>query len=40
VEGAIAASPAIRSAINVHRGVLVHPAVAAAFGLPCRPLAS
>jgi alanine dehydrogenase len=39
VEGAIAASPAIRSAINVHRGVLVHPAVAAAFGLPCRPLA-
>jgi alanine dehydrogenase len=40
VEGAIAASPAIRSAINVHRGVLVHPAEAAAFGLPCRPLAS
>ena len=38
VEAALAASPAIRSAINVHRGELVHPAVAAAFGLPCRPL--
>ncbi len=38
VEAALAASPVIRSAINVHRGELVHPAVAAAFGLPCRPL--
>lgn len=38
VEAALAASPAIRSAINVYRGELVHAAVAAAFGLPCRPL--
>lgn len=38
VEAAVAASPAVRSAVNVHRGELVHPAVAAAFGLACRPL--
>jgi alanine dehydrogenase len=38
VDAALAASPAIRSAINAYRGELVHPAVAAAFGLPCRPL--
>ncbi len=40
VEGAAAHSAAIRSAINVHRGRLVQPAVAAAFGLPCEKLAT
>ena len=35
VDEAARASGAIRSAINVHRGRLVQPAVAAAFGLPC-----
>ncbi len=40
VEGAAAHSAAIRSAINVHRGRLVQPAVAAAFGLPCDKLAA
>ncbi|MBU6276518.1 MAG: alanine dehydrogenase [Planctomycetes bacterium] len=35
VDEAARASSAIRSAINVHRGRLVQPAVAAAFGLPC-----
>jgi len=34
VEAAAASSPAIRSAVNVYRGRLVLPAVAAAFGLP------
>lgn len=38
VEAAAARSPAIRSAINVLRGRLVQPAVAAAFGLPCETL--
>ena len=37
VEAAARSSPAIRSAVNVHRGRLVQPAVAAAFGLPCEP---
>ncbi|MFM8986992.1 MAG: alanine dehydrogenase [Planctomycetia bacterium] len=40
VEGAAAHSAAIRSAINVHCGRLVQPAVAAAFGLPCDKLAA
>ena len=40
VEAAAAHSAAIRSAINVHRGRLVQPAVAAAFGLPCEKLAA
>ena len=40
VEAAAARSPAIRSAINVLRGRLVQPAVAAAFGLPCETLAA
>jgi alanine dehydrogenase len=35
VDEAARASGAIRSAINVHCGRLVQPAVAAAFGLPC-----
>ncbi|MBM3954607.1 MAG: alanine dehydrogenase [Planctomycetes bacterium] len=35
VDEAARASSAIRSAINVHCGRLVQPAVAAAFGLPC-----
>jgi alanine dehydrogenase len=35
VASAAAASPAIRSAVNVFEGRLVQPAVAAAFGLPC-----
>lgn len=35
VAKAAAASPAIRSAVNVFEGRLVQPAVAAAFGLPC-----
>jgi alanine dehydrogenase len=39
VERAAAQSPAIRSAVNVHRGRIVHAAVADAFGLPCEPLA-
>jgi alanine dehydrogenase len=38
VDAAAAASPAIRSAVNVHRGRLVLRAVADAFGLPCEPL--
>jgi alanine dehydrogenase len=35
VERAAAASPALRSAVNVYRGTLVLPAVAEAFGLAC-----
>ena len=35
VEAAARDSAAVRSAINVWRGDLVQPAVAAAFGLPC-----
>jgi alanine dehydrogenase len=38
VDAAAAASPAIRSAVNVHRGRLVLRAVADAFGLPCETL--
>ena len=38
VEQAAAASPSIRSAVNVYRGRLVLRAVADAFGLPCDPL--
>ena len=38
VEKAAAASPSIRSAVNVYRGHLVLRAVADAFGLPCDPL--
>jgi alanine dehydrogenase len=34
VEAAAAANATIRSAVNVYRGRLVIPAVAAAFGLP------
>ena len=37
IERAAATSPAIRSAVNVHRGRLVQRAVAEAFGLPCEP---
>jgi alanine dehydrogenase len=37
VEVAARSSPAIRSAVNVDRGRLVQPAVAAAFGIPCEP---
>jgi len=35
VETATADSPALQSAVNVYRGELIQPAVAAAFGLPC-----
>jgi len=35
VETAARSSAAIRSAVNVDRGRLVQPAVAAAFALPC-----
>ena len=35
VAAAGASSAAIRSAVNVYEGDIVHPAVAAAFGLPC-----
>ena len=35
VETAAADSPALQSAVNVYRGELIQPAVAAAFGLPC-----
>ena len=35
LDQAATASPAIRSAVNVYRGELIQPAVAAAFGLPC-----
>ena len=35
VEAAARSSAAIRSAVNVWRGTLVQPAVAAAFGLAC-----
>jgi len=35
VEEGARRSPAIRSAVNVYRGLLVQPAVAAAFGLTC-----
>ena len=37
VERAAATSPALRSAVNVHHGRLVHRAVAEAFGLPWEP---
>jgi alanine dehydrogenase len=30
--------PELRAGINVHAGAIVHPAVARALGLPCRPL--
>jgi alanine dehydrogenase len=40
VERAAMESPAIRSGVNVLRGRLVQPAVAAAFGLPCEKLAA
>lgn len=35
LEAAAGVSPAIESAVNVYRGELIQPAVAAAFGLPC-----
>lgn len=40
VDRAAAESAAIRSGVNVLRGRLVQPAVAAAFGLPCENLAA
>ena len=32
-------SPELHAGVNVHTGAVTHPAVAAALGLPCRPLA-
>lgn len=32
-------SPELHAGVNVHAGAVTHPAVAAALGLPCRPLA-
>ncbi len=37
LEGACAADPRIVSAVNIHQGVVTHPAVAEAFGLEFRP---
>jgi len=37
IEAAAAGSAVIRSAVNVYRGDLIQPAVAAAFDLPCGP---
>jgi len=37
VEVAAQKSPAILSAVNIYRGQLVYPAVAAAFGMACKP---
>jgi alanine dehydrogenase len=38
--GACVSHPELRQGVNIHAGAVTHPAVAAALGLPCRPLSA